>query len=93
MSSPRGLDVGGIGAMGRDVDPRDILSEVGDALRERLMGEVGRENRNDRGLKGTFDRRGARRTFRYMLNDLSALLACGTYLSHYKQVPSIRTMN
>jgi len=40
----------------------------------------GRGKKKDSGLKDILDRSGGLRTLKYMLNDLSARFACGTYL-------------
>jgi hypothetical protein len=83
MSSPRGLVAGGMGEMGTGV-----ASELGSDM---LFGGVserggdvdrggGRGKRKAKGLKGTLERSGGWRTFRYMLKARKALFACGTYL-------------
>ena len=47
-------------------------------------GSGGREKKNERGLRRSVERKGGLRTFRYILNDLKALFACGTYLISIK---------
>jgi len=44
-------------------------------------GSGGREKKNERGLRRSVERKDGLRTFRYILNDLKALFACGTYLN------------
>jgi hypothetical protein len=88
MSSPRGLVVGGMGGI------VVIVVAVADGERWRV-GEDGsgdwggdakaRGKKNARGLSRSLDRRGGFRTFKYILNDRRALLACGTYLSQKNQ--------
>ncbi len=93
MSSPRGLEAGGIGAMGTEELRLLELAEDGDGLRLRgewgEMGEVGgdgRAKRNAKGLKGSLERRGGCRMLRYMLKLRRARFACGTYLGKRTQL-------
>lgn len=87
MSSPRGFVLGGIGDKGCGVGEVEGSDDVeGGRLRLTVVdwagGEVGdgdRGKKNPSGLNGILEVRGGFRTFRYMLNDRSALLACGTY--------------
>jgi hypothetical protein len=82
MSSPRGLVVGGIGGI-----VVVVVVVVVDAARagEGRVGDWGSEGRGkkkERGLSRSLERKDGLRTFRYILNDRRALLACGTYLNH-----------
>ena len=88
MSSPRGLEVGGIGDIG--TEELRLESRVGEGDRARGEGDVGdggrdgdgevRGNRNEKRLNGSLDCSGGCRTFRYILKLRSARFACGTYL-------------
>ena len=70
INSPRGLDVGGMGAMGID-ELRLLGGGDGDGFRERREGGggtgAGRGNKKENRLKGNRDWIGGWRTFRYML--------------------------
>ena len=83
INSPRGLDVGGMGAMGID-ELRLLGGGDGDGFRERREGGggtgAGRGNKKENRLKGSRDCIGGWRTFRYMLKLRSARFAWGTYL-------------
>ena len=94
MSSPRGLVVGGMGGIVVVVVVVVVLVLV---LVVVVVGAVrvgedgggdcgsdGREKKNERGLRRSVERKGGLRTFRYILNDLKALFACGTYLNPIK---------
>lgn len=99
MSSPRGLEAGGMGGMGTE-EKRRLLPGEGEGLRLRgkcgevgEMGEVGgggRAKRNAKGLKGSLERRGGWRMLRYMLKLRRARFACGTYLESTLSVRSPR---
>jgi hypothetical protein len=89
MSSPRGLLLGGIGAMGTGTasEEVDVVGVVvsgrgGEGWRAPFWvgGAVGggRGKNKPKGLNGNFERSGGWRTLRYMLKDRRALLACGT---------------
>lgn len=89
ISSPRGLEAGGIEGMGRDADGDLDRLRVGEGERERGTWDdedkafelsSGRGKKKDSGLKDILDRSGSLRTLKYMLNDLRARFACGTYL-------------
>ena len=85
MSSPRGLDAGGIGGIGTE-ELRFVLPAFGEGERRRVGttgaegAGVGRGNSKVNGFKneGSFERRGGWRTLRYILKFRSARLACGT---------------
>lgn len=92
MSSPRGFDDGGIGAMGTD-ELRFAAPPArrgGDGERRRASrfaaggggGDegAGRGKRSANGLKGSLERSGGCRTLRYMFRLRNARFACGTYL-------------
>lgn len=84
MSSPRGLEAGGIGGMGTE-ELRFVLLACGEGERRRAgivggdgEGEgVGRGNKRVNGFKkeGSFERSGGWRTLRYILRFRSARLA------------------
>ena len=80
MSSPRGLEEGGMGGMGTEELRLDGLLGEGDLRRdgegrgEGVEGAV-RGNRNEKGLNGSFERKGGCRTFKYMLKFRNALFA------------------
>jgi hypothetical protein len=94
MSSPRGFEAGGIGAMGmavftvlrarggtaaRVTGSFGSEGPVGDGGVEVAGGGgVGRGKRNDNGLKGNEELKGGLRTLRYILNERSARFAWGT---------------
>jgi hypothetical protein len=83
MSSPRGLVVGGMGGI------VVVVVLVVGAVRVGEdgggdCGSDGREKKNERGLRRSVERKGGLRTFKYILNDLKALFACGTYLNPIK---------
>lgn len=88
MSSPRGLDAGGMGDIGVGLLTELLDGEGGDRARVwvgdsgGLCGVSNQLYRYRRGsnIQGIVSLNGGFRTFRYMLNDLSALFACGTYL-------------
>ena len=73
ISSPRGFVVCGMD----DIVEARATGGVGEGG---SCGGEGRGKSSDSGLKRNFDRNGGVRTFKYMLNDRKALLACGTYL-------------
>lgn len=75
--------------MGRDVEDDLDRLRVGEGERERLGWDddddaferpLGRGKKKESGLNEILDRSGGFRMLKYMLNDLSARLACGTYL-------------
>jgi hypothetical protein len=76
--------------MGRDVGGDLEGLRAGEGERERdgwdddgddaFEWSSGRGKKKESGLKVIFDRSGGFRTLKYMLNDLSARFACGTYL-------------
>lgn len=95
MSSPRGFVDGGILAMiGLRRGPAN--GEVGGVRRMPCCALIGGgdpggviglvlepaewDEAEENQPKGNFEGNGCVRTFKYILNDLSALLACGTYL-------------
>jgi hypothetical protein len=80
MSSPRGLVVGGIGGIVVVVVVVDDAVCAGEG-RVGNWGSEGRGKKKERGLNRSLERRDGLRTFRYILNDRRALLACGTYLN------------
>jgi hypothetical protein len=80
---------GGIGGIGRE--GKNGLDGLRDRERERERAgwggdgdasecSSGRGKKKESGLKENLDRSGGLRTLRYILNDLSARFACGTYL-------------
>lgn len=78
--------------MGRDVEDDLDRLRVGEGERERLGWDddddaferpLGRGKKKESGLNEILDRSGGFRMLKYMLNDLSARLACGTYLFAY----------
>jgi hypothetical protein len=89
MSSPRGVDAGGMGAIGTGI-ASEVFGSVFEALSggegdaERTAKGGGRGKKKEKGLKMNLKRRGGLRRFRYMLKDRRALFACGTYLAVYQ---------
>ena len=81
MSSPRGLEVGGIGGMGTEVPRFGRLSGEGERRGRDITssGEL-RCERYDSGFVNKLTRNGRCRTFKCMLKLRRARLACGTYL-------------
>ena len=101
MSSPRGLDAGGIGVRGT-LELRRAAPRPGEGLRRRAGGEAGeadvdvdegeggggvggRAKRRAKGLKGSLERNGGWRMLRCMLKLRSDRFACGTYLDHKEE--------
>lgn len=102
MSSPRGLVAGGIVGIGRVAEgERERIVGGGDEERGEVACEPdfgggrsfsGRGKSNESGLSINlnFERRGGLRTFRYMLKERKARLACGTYLNWFRTSGVVR---